>query len=249
MLQCPPQVAPAAGFYGLAVRGALPVRRRWVRQGPRCLRFAHMYDAFQCDQSEAPVFLAPMAGISDLPFRTVALRHGASLVVSEMVASEEVMRARPVARARAELGLGAARTSVQIAGREARWMAEAARYCAGQGARIIDINLGCPAKKVTNGLSGSALMRDPDHALRLIEAVASAVDVPVTVKMRLGWDATQMNAPEIAARPAGGRGSSARSLRSSRAGARPRHRPGARSRISWRNSTRGCSPSTAATSA
>lgn len=121
-------------------------------------------------------------------------------MVSEMVASEEVMRARPVARARAELGLGAARTSVQIAGREAHWMAEAARYCAGQGARIIDINLGCPAKKVTNGLSGSALMRDPDHALRLIEAVATAVDVPVTVKMRLGWDATLMNAPEIAAR-------------------------------------------------
>ena len=117
-----------------------------------------------------------------------------------MVASEEVMRARPSARARAELGFGADRTVVQLAGREARWMAEAARWCAGQGARIIDINLGCPAKKVTNGLSGSALMRDPDHALRLIDAVVAAVDVPVTVKMRLGWDAGQMNAPEIAAR-------------------------------------------------
>jgi nifR3 family TIM-barrel protein len=79
-------------------------------------------------------------------------------------------------------------------------MAEAARFCAGQGARIIDINFGCPAKKVTNGLSGSALMRVPDHALRLVEAVVGAVDVPVTVKMRLGWDADQINAPEIASR-------------------------------------------------
>ena len=117
-----------------------------------------------------------------------------------MVASEEVVRARPSARARAELGLGAERTAVQLAGREARWMAEAARCCAGQGARIIDINFGCPAKKVTNGLSGSALMRDPDHALRLIDAVVGAVEVPVTVKMRLGWDDGQLNAPEIAAR-------------------------------------------------
>jgi tRNA-dihydrouridine synthase B len=141
-----------------------------------------------------------MAGITDLPFRTVALRLGAGRVVSEMVASEEVMRARPSARARAELGLGAERTAVQLAGREARWMAEAARYCAGQGARIIDINFGCPAKKVTSGLSGSALMRDPDHALRLIDAVVGAVEVPVTVKMRLGWDVGQLNAPEIAAR-------------------------------------------------
>ena len=112
-----------------------------------------------------------MAGITDVPFRTVALKLGAGLVVSEMVASEEVVRARPSARARAELGLGVERTAVQLAGREARWMAEAARWCAGQGARIIDINFGCPAKKVTNGLSGSALMRDPDHALRLIDAV------------------------------------------------------------------------------
>lgn len=141
-----------------------------------------------------------MAGISDLPFRSAALQSGASGVVSEMVASEEVMRAQPEARARAELGFGVGRTAVQIAGREARWMAEAARWCAGQGARTIDINFGCPAKKVTNGLSGSALMRDPDHALRLIDAVTAAVDVPVTVKMRLGWDGAQLNAPEIAAR-------------------------------------------------
>ena len=105
-----------------------------------------------------------------------------------MVASAEVVRAKPSARARAELGLADGRTAVQLAGREPRWMAEAARLVAGQGARIIDINFGCPAKKVTNGWSGSALMRDPDHALRLIEAVVGAVDVPVTLKMRLGWD-------------------------------------------------------------
>ena len=94
------------------------------------------------------------------PFREVALSLGAGLVVSEMVASAEVVHARPLARTRALLGFDSRRTAVQLAGREARWMAEAARYCAGQGARIIDINFGCPAKKVTSGLSGSALMRD-----------------------------------------------------------------------------------------
>ncbi len=153
-----------------------------------------------CSGSGPPVFLAPMAGITDVPFRTVALQQGAGRVVSEMVASEEVMRARPSARARAELGFGADRTAVQLAGREAHWMGEAARYCADQGARVIDINFGCPAKKVTNGLSGSALMRDPDHALRLIDAVVAAVGVPVTLKVRLGWDSGQQNARDIAAR-------------------------------------------------
>ena len=147
-----------------------------------------------------PVFLAPMAGITDVPFRSVAARHGAGLVVSEMVASADVVRAKPSVRARAELGFEEVRTAVQLAGREPRWMAEAARWCAGQGARIIDINFGCPAKKVTSGLSGSALMREPDLALRLIDAVVAAVDLPVTVKMRLGWDEASMNAPEIAAR-------------------------------------------------
>jgi tRNA-dihydrouridine synthase B len=147
-----------------------------------------------------PVFLAPMAGITDVPFRTLALGFGAGLVVSEMVASADVLRGKPAARARAELGLDDGRTAVQLAGREPALMAEAARWCAGQGARLIDINFGCPAKKVTNGLSGSALMREPDLALRLIEAVVGAVDVPVTVKMRLGWDETSLNAPEIAAR-------------------------------------------------
>lgn len=149
---------------------------------------------------DPPVFLAPLAGITDLPFRNLVAEFGAGLVVSEMVASQEIVQARPSARARAELGFTAQNTAVQIAGRDAYWMAEAARFCADQGARIIDINMGCPAKKVTNGYSGSALMKDPDHALGLIEAVVDAVDVPVTLKTRLGWDENLLNAPDIARR-------------------------------------------------
>ena len=141
-----------------------------------------------------------MAGITDRPFRDVVARFGAGLVVSEMVASAEMVAAKPSVRARAELGYDAGRTAVQIAGREAHWMAEAARIAEAQGAAIIDINMGCPAKKVTNCYSGSALMRDPDHALRLIEAVVGAVKVPVTLKTRLGWDEALLNAPQIAAR-------------------------------------------------
>jgi nifR3 family TIM-barrel protein len=150
---------------------------------------------------DPPVFLAPMAGITDLPFRRMVARFGAGLVVSEMVASGEMLTAKPSvrAKARADLGLDLP-GSVQLAGREAAPMAEAARIVAGMGARIIDINMGCPAKKVTGGFSGSALMRDPDHALRLIEAVVGAVDLPVTLKMRLGWDADSRNAPDIARR-------------------------------------------------
>ncbi|ARE81689.1 putative tRNA-dihydrouridine synthase [Roseovarius mucosus] len=151
-----------------------------------------------------PVLLAPMAGITDLPFRNVVASFGAGLVVSEMVASQEMVQAKPSARGKAELGLGAESTAVQLAGCDAQWMAEAARVVADQGARIIDINMGCPAKKVVSGsgsgASGSALMRDPDHALRLIEAVVGAVDVPVTLKMRLGWDHDCLNAPELARR-------------------------------------------------
>ena len=149
-----------------------------------------------------PVLLAPLAGITDLPFRRLVSRFGAGLVVSEMVASQEVVQAKPLARARAELGFGDLATSVQLAGREAYWMAEAARYVEAQGARVIDINMGCPAKKVTNGYSGSALMRDLDHALTLIEAVVGAVKVPVTLKTRLGWDDAVLNAPELARRAA-----------------------------------------------
>jgi nifR3 family TIM-barrel protein len=141
-----------------------------------------------------------MAGITDLPFRRVVAGFGAGLVVSEMVASEEIVRARPGSRERAELGAGVAHTAVQIAGREARWMGEAARMVEAMGARIIDINMGCPAKRVTNGWSGSALLRDLDHALTLIDAVVKAVKVPVTLKTRLGWDDACLNAPELARR-------------------------------------------------
>jgi tRNA-dihydrouridine synthase B len=149
---------------------------------------------------EPPVLLAPLAGITDLPFRKLVSSFGAGLVVSEMVASQEVVQARPLARARAELGFDQASTSVQIAGKDAYWMAEAARYVEGQGARVIDINMGCPAKKVTNGYSGSALMKDLDHALSLIDAVVGAVSVPVTLKTRLGWDDAALNAPTLAQR-------------------------------------------------
>jgi len=145
-----------------------------------------------------------MAGITDLPFRRLAARLGAALTVSEMVASHEVVQARPGVRVRgrerARPGLEG--SAVQLAGRDAYWMAEAARRVEAEGARIIDINMGCPAKKVTGGLSGAALMRDQDHALSLITAVVSAVSVPVTLKMRLGWDDASRNAPALAARAA-----------------------------------------------
>jgi nifR3 family TIM-barrel protein len=144
-----------------------------------------------------------MAGITDLPFRRLVASFGAGLVVSEMVASRDMVAEKPSARARAELGLGETATAVQLAGCDPYWMAEAARIVADQGARIVDINMGCPAKKVTGGLSGSALMRDLDHALRLIEAVAGAVDVPVTLKTRLGWDEGSLNAAELARRAEG----------------------------------------------
>ncbi|MGY6708118.1 MAG: tRNA dihydrouridine synthase DusB [Rhizobiaceae bacterium] len=148
------------------------------------------------------VFLAPLSGITDLPFRTLATAHGAGLVVSEMVASGEL------ARGRRQSALRIRRPDVpvhmvQLAGRDPHWLAEGARIAAGEGADIIDINMGCPAKKVTGGYCGSALMREPDHALALIEAVVGAVDVPVTVKMRLGWDETALNAPDIARRAEG----------------------------------------------
>ncbi len=117
-----------------------------------------------------------------------------------MVASQEMVQAKPGVREKAELGFGQANTAVQLAGREARWMAEAARMVEANGARMIDINMGCPAKKVTNGYSGSALLRDPDHALRLIEAVVGAVTVPVTLKTRLGWDDSCLNAAMVAQR-------------------------------------------------
>ncbi|WP_460273521.1 tRNA dihydrouridine synthase DusB [Celeribacter sp. ULVN23_4] len=149
---------------------------------------------------DPPVFLAPMAGITDLPFRDLVASFGAGLVVSEMVASHDMLNARPGAREKAELGFGVENTAVQLAGREAEPMALAAKMAEDNGAKIIDINMGCPAKKVVSGYSGSALMRDLDHALTLIEAVVGAVSVPVTLKTRLGWDDALLNAPELARR-------------------------------------------------
>jgi tRNA-dihydrouridine synthase B len=145
------------------------------------------------------VFLAPMSGITDEPFRQRAHAHGAGLVVSEMVASGELAKGRAGCDLRIRHS-GLPVHMVQLAGREAAHMAEAARIAEGEGAHIIDINMGCPAKKVTGGYAGSALMRDLDHALSLIEAVVGAVDVPVTVKMRLGWDESALNAPMLARR-------------------------------------------------
>ncbi len=149
---------------------------------------------------QPPVALAPLAGITDLPFRQLVASFGTGWVVSEMVASQEMVQAKPGVRERAELGFDQAGTAVQIAGREAYWMAEAARMIEANGAAMIDINMGCPAKKVTNGYSGSALLRTPDHALTLIEAVVNAVDVPVTLKTRLGWDDDCLNAADVARR-------------------------------------------------
>lgn len=145
------------------------------------------------------VVLAPMSGVTDLPFRQLAWRHGAGLVVTEMVASRELVGNAAESWARLKCS-GIDPHMVQLAGREAHWMAEAAKIAAGNGADVIDINMGCPAKKVTGGYSGSALMRDPDHALSLIEATVRAVDVPVTLKMRLGWDENSINASLIARR-------------------------------------------------
>jgi tRNA-dihydrouridine synthase B len=145
------------------------------------------------------VALAPMSGVTDMPFRQLAWRHGAGLVVTEMVASRELVNNTAESWSRLKAA-GFKPHMVQLAGREAHWMAEAAKIAAGSGADIIDINMGCPAKKVIGGYSGSALMRDPDHALGLIEATVKAVDTPVTLKMRLGWDENSLNAPEIAKR-------------------------------------------------
>ena len=144
-----------------------------------------------------PVLLAPMSGVSDLPFRQLATRFGASLVVSEMIASADLVRGRLDVQRRA-LGDGISPFAIQLAGTDPHWMAEAARLSQDLGADIIDINMGCPAKEVTGKQSGSALMRDLPLATSLIEAVVNACNRPVTLKMRLGWDAKSMNAPELA---------------------------------------------------
>lgn len=146
------------------------------------------------------VVLAPMSGVTDLPYRLAVAKVAPALVVSEMVASEELARARVDVMRRAAGGGKLFPLVVQLAGREAHWMAEGARLAEDAGADIIDINMGCPARQVTSGLSGSALMRDLDHALTLIEATVAATSCPVTLKMRLGWDAQSINAPELARR-------------------------------------------------
>jgi nifR3 family TIM-barrel protein len=144
-------------------------------------------------------FLAPMSGVTDLPFRKLAHGYGAGLVVSEMVASQAFIEGEAEMQLKVLSG-DISPHMVQLAGREAQWMARAAEVAEASGADIIDINMGCPAKRVTTGYSGSALMRDLDHALTLIDAVVNAVSVPVTLKMRLGWDDNSLNAPELAKR-------------------------------------------------
>ncbi len=144
-------------------------------------------------------FLAPMAGITDRPFRKLAERFGAGMVVSEMIASNALaVGNQDMAR---KLGKpGSLPHMVQLAGCEAEWMTRGAKIAYEAGADIIDINFGCPAKRVTSGYAGSALMRVPDHAMTLIDAVVKATPLPVTVKMRLGWDDDSLNAAEMARR-------------------------------------------------
>ncbi len=143
--------------------------------------------------------MAPLSGVTDLHMRRIARRLGATATVSEMVAAEDFARGTEEARLRAE-GEGVLPHIVQLAGCDPRWMAEGARLAEANGADVIDVNMGCPAKAVTGGQAGSALMRDLDHAERLLAAVRGAVSVPVTVKMRLGWDDATRNAPDLARR-------------------------------------------------
>lgn len=144
-----------------------------------------------------PVLLAPMAGITDAPVRRMAVRHGAGLVISEMVASEALLSGHAEMTLRAERA-GAPLHAVQLAGNDPHWMAEAARMAEAEGADIIDINMGCPAKRVTTGAAGAALLRDLPLAARILEAVRAAVSLPVTVKTRLGWEEGAPTAPDLA---------------------------------------------------
>src|SRR3979411_1611328 len=145
------------------------------------------------------VLLAPMSGVTDAPFRRLTAALGAGLGGSKAPARDDLLQGRPMSRLRCE-ATGIGPHVVQLAGCETHWMAEGARIAEAAGADIIDINMGCPARHVTGGQSGSALMRDLDHALKLIEATITAVKVPVTLKMRLGWDDRSLNAPELARR-------------------------------------------------
>lgn len=144
-------------------------------------------------------WIAPMTGVSDLPFRRAASRLGAAYVATEMVACAELSRGRPDVVRRAAVGEGLPLMVVQLVGRDPAHIAEGARMAQRAGAHIIDLNFGCPAKEVTGALCGSALMREPELSAKLISAAIEAVDVPVTVKMRLGWDDASRNAPQFAA--------------------------------------------------
>ena len=150
-----------------------------------------------------PVFLAPMSGISDMPFRRLVKSFGAGLVISEMIASQAMIRHNRRTLKMAEYGPEERPIAVQLAGCEPGVMAEAAKLNADRGADIIDINMGCPAKKVVGGDAGSALMRDLDQATAIIRATVAAVDIPVTLKMRTGWNDERRNAPELAKRAEG----------------------------------------------
>jgi nifR3 family TIM-barrel protein len=145
-------------------------------------------------------WIAPMTGVSDLPFRRAASRLGAAYLATEMVACAEFSKGRPDVVRRAAVGEGLPLMVVQLVGRDPAHVAEGAKLAARAGAEIVDLNFGCPAKEVTGVLSGSALMREPALAEQLMAAAVEAVDVPVTVKMRLGWDDASKNAPELAAR-------------------------------------------------
>ena len=147
---------------------------------------------------DAPVILAPMTGVTDLPFRRMVKRYGAGLTVGEMIASQAMVRETRQALQKALWDPSEQPVSLQLAGCEPAVMAEAARLNEQRGAAIIDINMGCPVKKVVNGEAGSALMRDLPLAARLIDATVQAVKLPVTLKMRMGWDHHSLNAPELA---------------------------------------------------
>ncbi len=145
-----------------------------------------------------PVFLAPMSGVTDLSFRKLVKNLGGGMVVSEMIASNEALRQTKGTFKRIAAALDEKPQMVQIIGHDPQEMADTAKFCADFGIDIIDINFGCPAKKVTNKLCGSAIMRDIGLARNILSAVVNAVDIPVTVKMRTGWDEKSLNAPEIA---------------------------------------------------
>ena len=156
-----------------------------------------MSDFLSNNNISFPVFLAPLAGTTDLPFRNLVNSFGAGLVVSEIIASKELLSGGNGAIKRSMIGNHVDNTSVQISGSDSNMMADCAKLCEDNGARIIDINMGCPAKKVVSGFAGSALMKDLNEAQKIIESVVNAVKIPVTLKTRLGWDHNNLNAPEL----------------------------------------------------